>query len=1135
MLKYCDAIEPMRNTQLGNRLSAGFFADPLPASGIQVTEKEDLVHCIRRCMLICTTFLLMFSFVKANSNSQPLVLTEHIREGWNFQRITAPSRSDAALNSVISISGNKPAQSCLSPDGMHIGVLPQKNRLLRDFFCFTNDNALGGNIVMDLGSVIPVAMVCSYSAHGPVGGTTWCNEFDGSRGPQVYTLYGSSVEKPEFSDLRGADWALITKVDTRPDDTESDWQGTYGVNIKTSNNSLLGHFRWLVWEVESTFKADTKHEWTDTWYCELDVHTPESLVNAGDAIMAGTQLDEIILAFKSHFDIGFTHPAPEIVDAYRTTMIDNALDLIEESYQQPAHRRFAWTIPSWVAYQILWEGQDSQRRERIVKAMQQGSLIVHGLPVTLQTESLEPEDLVFSLSMNRKVSKEAGIPMSRSGKMTDVPSHSWILPTVLKNAGLDFLHLGVNPCNERPDVPLLYYWQGPDGSRLLTMHTQGYGSDTEFGHGLYPPKDWPYKHWLALIVATDNAGPPTQKEFGRLFTEAENNLPGVNIRQGKMEDFADAIFKEEEHGASIPVVIADMPDCWIHGFGTMPNEESIARSSRRKLSAAGWLDFHLRSWGLPRSDLRRSVFQARERSLMYGEHTWGGARNLEGRNVYTIDNFDEFIRTDKNSLWLERTWQDHADYIHQSQRINDSLTLQAMQQLADNVNMQGERLVVYNPLPWVRDALVELPGKAGRKFMARQIPPSGYKVFALEEPGAEQIISENSDRAELENGYFVITVDRVKGGVVSVINRLTGRELVDRNVPHAFGQYYYERYDREQNQAYHLGCSHLNTVYGSNGRCVSGWNIRADLPDTPAYQSAVPEYQVMQILQTSIGKEIILRSKASGLIRSDVTTTISLADDCPWFEIKVELSNKEPDYWPESGSIYLPVNAPNPQFRIGRLGAVVDPAADFAVGSNRTYGYVNTGAIIGDEWGKGLAICPLDQGIMSFGDKGLCSIDPDYVPDKPLAKVSMFNNLWSINFPYWIKGSVSSRVRIWATENMNDTSLVIPAAEARNPVLAGYSEKSAGRLPVQKSGIEVSRKGIYTSVDRSESNEVILLLWEQTGIPGGVTVTLPAGMLYSQAIPVNLNYQVKGEPVPVSSGRLELVMGAYAPSAFILK
>ena len=37
------------------------------------------------------------------------------------------------------------------------------------------------------------------------------------------------------------------------------------------------------------------------------------------------QVEEIVVVFKSHFDIGFTHLASEVVQRYRTIMIDNAL------------------------------------------------------------------------------------------------------------------------------------------------------------------------------------------------------------------------------------------------------------------------------------------------------------------------------------------------------------------------------------------------------------------------------------------------------------------------------------------------------------------------------------------------------------------------------------------------------------------------------------------------------------------------------------------------------------------------------------------------------------------------------------------------------------------------------------------
>jgi hypothetical protein len=93
-----------------------------------------------------------------------------------------------------------------------------------------------------------------------------------------------------------------------------------------------------------------------------------------------------------------------------------------------------------------------------------------------------------------------------------MPSHSWVLPTILKNAGIDFLHVGCNPGSASPNVPPLFWWQGPDGSRLLTFYWAQY-----YGSGILPPKDWPHKTWLAVIHTHENTGAPSPKEVAALL------------------------------------------------------------------------------------------------------------------------------------------------------------------------------------------------------------------------------------------------------------------------------------------------------------------------------------------------------------------------------------------------------------------------------------------------------------------------------------------------------------------------------------------------------------------------------------------------------------------------------------------
>jgi hypothetical protein len=214
---------------------------------------------------------------------------------------------------------------------------------------------------------------------------------------------------------------------------------------------------------------------------------------------------------------------------------------------------------------------------------------------------------------------------------------------------------------------------------------------------------------------------------------------------------------------------------------------------------------------------------------------------------------------------------------------------------------------------------------------------------------------------------------------------------------------------------------------------------------------------------------------------------------------------------------------------------VVDPVTGYARASNRTYGYVNTGAMIADADGIGLGICPLDHGLMSLGDKGIGTIDPDYVPETPVARVGLYNNLWTINFPYWVSGTITSRVRIWPVHSLEPASLVEPALEARNPVLAACATGPAGKLPATASGLNLSREGVrlVRFASNPDGAGTSLIVWESVGNNGPLTVAFPGG--FNTATPVNLRGEKTGQPLSIAGGRITFNLPAYAPASFILE
>ncbi|MCU0781217.1 MAG: hypothetical protein MUF04_08970, partial [Akkermansiaceae bacterium] len=133
--------------------------------------------------------MILVSAWASMAQAEVRVLTEQIgtqradwnKPAWEFKTIHRPSQSAVSRGARVTIVG-KAEPSCLAPGALANGIMPQQTRLRRDFFAFANGTD-GGLIVMDLGRATSVAEINSYSAHGPVGGTTWAEEFDGVRGP----------------------------------------------------------------------------------------------------------------------------------------------------------------------------------------------------------------------------------------------------------------------------------------------------------------------------------------------------------------------------------------------------------------------------------------------------------------------------------------------------------------------------------------------------------------------------------------------------------------------------------------------------------------------------------------------------------------------------------------------------------------------------------------------------------------------------------------------------------------------------------------------------------------------------------------------------------------------------------------
>jgi hypothetical protein len=832
---------------------------------------------------------------------------------------------------------------------------------------------------------------------------------------------------------------------------------------------------------------------------------------------------DVWVVFKTHCDLGYTMSAEAVFKKYRETMMDSAIRLIEADRARPASERFKWSIAGWpMAVAILGPEQTPQRRAKIEEALREGSISVHALSCSTETDSFDLEDLVRSLGFSSRLARQFGRPLPIAGKLTDVPGHGRILPSLLHHAGIQFLQLGANYSNRPMLVPQLFWFEGPDGSRILCNYTPNYGSD------LIPPKDWPARNYLAVIMTHDNEGPPSQPAVAAVREAVSRNLPGVRLHFGSLDDFAQAILTEKPE---LPVVRGDMADPWIHGVMSMPAETRVARNIRPLEPALDLLDTELRAWGLATPSVAPDLAKAYEQSLLYGEHTWGAmcpwygywASGMSGRYFYGAA-FKE-ARARGFYRKFESSFDDHRAYIRRAQTLVDGGLSNRLDLLARSVNAVGKRIVVFNPLPWERSGLVAVPGEPGRLLFAENVPPNGYRTY----PSHPSDPSDKPAASTLETPYYRVTFDLQRGGLASLVEKQTGRELVDRSSPYAFGQYLHEKFSQAQTLAYYNAFCTMNNSY--NG------TAKPDMPADAAYRAITPTDWKLSVQRgAEADVATLIAGDTAGLART-ISTTFTFSHHQSFVDTEWRVADKDPDTIPEGGWLCFPFAVEQPRFLLGRLGGPIDLAKDQVPGGNRHLFAVQTGVSITAPNGAGVGLCPLDSPLVSLGEPGLWKYTFDYFPQRPTVFVNLFNNMWNTDYPYWVEGSWGSRVRVWPASMGADaaTDLTLRSWEARAPLLSAVAEGPAGKLPKSQSGLSLSRPGVLVTAFGASPDGpgTLLRVWNQCAQPGLLTVTLPGK--FKSALPVNLRGEPSGQPVPVTGGKLALDLPAFAPASFVLE
>lgn len=865
---------------------------------------------------------------------------------------------------------------------------------------------------------------------------------------------------------------------------------------------------------------------------------------------------EIIVVFKTHFDIGYTDLAESVLQKYSSSMITGALQILDNSKGIPKNEHFVWTLSGWPMKEIL-ERTDPITRKKVEEGIKQGWFALHALPITFETESSDMEDLVRGMTFSSTLSRKFGLALPRDAKLTDVPSHSWILPTILHQAGVDILHIGCNSASQSPRVPLIFWWEGPDGSRLMTMYWGKY-----YGTSLVPPTEWKHKSWLAIIHTNDNSGAPSPEEVKKVLAETHRLAPNAIIKTGRISDFYDAIIKENPQ---LEVVKGDMPDTWIHGFMSMPREVKASKAIQKNNYILETLNTLCRTWMNDIPNIKSTIAKSAENSLLFSEHTFGLAMS-HGQSGYWCygDNFKK-LRAQGVFQPIEDSWKEKSDRVYQAERIINPTLSKQLHDLASSINIKGNKILVYNPLPWERSGLVNIQFSSSWNqikalkdietneiipvynkgnifnFIAQKVPSMGYKTYQAvmdlsvlknEKNIEKKSISYQASTSSIENEFFRIQIDTLKGCISSLIDKRTGRELVNiKEDTIGFNQYFYERFSKKMVDNY-------ADTYIKGGR---EWAVdelgRPNLTNDP-YKAVHGAKCHLLFEEKTNSISAILFFSPDGNMPHSYTQIITLYNGIPYVELRWGIENKQAEPWPEAGWISFPFNIKDPQFKLMRIGGIVNPATDFIKNSNFDYFFLNSGLAILDKNGQGIGLSSPEAPGISLDRPGSWRFTPEFFQKKANLFINLYNNQWSTNFTEWVEGSWNIRMLLWSIDKYNpETSLVTPDQEARVPLIGVLADAGEGKLSPVVSGIKLSRKGILITAygPNIDGTGTILRLWEQAGNNGEVIITLPEKTNYKQAILCNLRGVSSTSQIPIENNTLKVNLKANSPLSIILK
>ncbi|MEX2091702.1 MAG: glycoside hydrolase family 38 C-terminal domain-containing protein [Pirellulales bacterium] len=816
---------------------------------------------------------------------------------------------------------------------------------------------------------------------------------------------------------------------------------------------------------------------------------------------------KVFICPKIHNDVGYTDLQPH-VNELDTRNTDTVLSILSRFPFYKFNFETSWLVENY------FDCRPAAYRNEFLQHAKEGRATTNAFYLNLMTGICTGEELYRALYYTHRLHREHGTNFDFAC-LTDVPSHSWFLPTLLKEVGIPAFANGSN----QGRAPILvfsdlnevspFYWEGMNGERIMMWYARVYAQLKMLtAQGFISPHEG-YEYFKVSIpqfltrYLRDDYAPDAVMIYGAYIDNAAIPETGeAELIEQWNKEFAfpqlivasDAEYfqyVDKHFAAQLPTYRGDAGAYWEDGIASSAEATAWNRQTQQILPVAETSSSFATMFE-PRFRYPVEDFRAAWKDLLfYDEHTWGA--------------FNSTSQPEREGV--RRQWEVKESYARRANLDARNLLARSLSRLCQQMAVADNTIFAFNwqnrvrsePLvtdlskgsylvdlatdkPVPVDVLVEKDGYQVVRFLAENVPALGYRGYGIRmlNPPADATKKDKKASSEsdwtIESAHYRLTVDEQTGGIKSLFDKADQRDLVDQQAEHGLNQYLYVSGGEES--------LILNQTFGTPPA-----KLKIDTPSSA---------KLIEKVRGPFGQRIVVEMSTlnTPLIRSEyrLYDQIKRVDIIDTFE-KREVRDKEAVYFA------FPLAADKPALEYQIQNGWVRPNDDQLPGACREW-FTPQNLVHLRDGGFSVAWSSREAPLVTFVDinRGLWPTHLDVTNGHLYSYV--MNNYWFTNYRASQGGRMTCHYSITSGSKMSREQLGDFDTDTRSPVFlypylstfsAGVNQQDRRLNPSSGTLLELDAPNLQVVVLKAaeDGDGYILRLLETAGRSGSAELKSP--------------------------------------------